>query len=131
MGISVCHLRHTRFEEPRQRPKRNFVGRHCYQSLDSGGDTFRRRLHLRIHHPPPREMQAMTGKPKRRFWQLHLSTAVVMMFAAGVVLYFCVGRFFGRGPARQTEWIESDGLAIRISVENSTVTPESPAVITL
>ena len=28
----------------------------------------------------------MTDKPKRKFWQFHLSTAVLMMFATGGVL---------------------------------------------
>jgi hypothetical protein len=65
---------------------------------------------------------------KRRFWQIHLSTAIVMILAAGLVLWFTVGRSLG---PRQSDWVEHAGLAARISIDDATITPESPAVLTL
>jgi len=39
--------------------------------------------------PSPRGTQAMSAceKPKRKFWQIHLSTAVLLMLVAGTILY--------------------------------------------
>ena len=73
----------------------------------------------------------MNTPPTRRFWQIHLSTAVLMMLAAGIVMWFCVGRYFGSGPARQSEWTEKDGLAARIPVAHSNIAEGSMTVISL
>jgi hypothetical protein len=47
--------------------------------------------------------------PKRRFWQIHLSTAVVLMFASGIVLMvnsipFDYGQLPSGGSALDRGW---------------------------
>src|SRR5947199_21744 len=57
----------------------------------------RSRYHIRLYSfrmaaPPPRAPQAMSEsneqeRPRRRFWQIHLSTAVLMTLIAGFAMY--------------------------------------------
>ena len=83
------------------------------------------------HRANPVTLPFYMGKSARRFWQIHLSTAVLMMRQRRRgVFWFTVGRFIGPGAAI-SDWVEQDGLEARISVGNSTITPESPVVITL
>ena len=73
----------------------------------------------------------MDGQVRRRIWQLHLSTAVLMMLAAGVAMWFAWGRFIAPFMPTQSAWVESEGLAARILVENSIVNPGSDKLFRL
>jgi hypothetical protein len=48
--------------------------------------------------PPPRGSQDMSEKPKRKFWQFHLATAILSTFAAASLL------FANLSPNRKPLW---------------------------
>jgi len=72
--------------------------------------------------PPPK---------KRPLWQIHLSTAVLMMLSAGAFLWGLFGPPEPPGAKQQSDWVEKDGMASRISVQNSKIVCGSPITITL
>ena len=72
-----------------------------------------------------------SDKPRRRFWQIHLSTAVLIVLTASVMSWLTFGRFLAPGVAQTSDWSEADGMAIRISVQDSKITVKSPAIINI
>src|SRR3954463_5907823 len=42
---------------------------------------------VRVDYPPARRAKGERMNPKRRFFQIHLSTAVVLMLVAGVLVW--------------------------------------------
>ena len=72
----------------------------------------------------------MTCSPRRPWFRFHLLTLVLMMLAAGIVLWIRVGRQIVHGET-QSAWVEQDGLAARIAIGNCTLTTESPSHIRL
>ena len=68
----------------------------------------------------------LSDRPKRRFWQIHLSTAIVMVVVAGLMLplvtpYLKSDPFDFQGPAADAEWNLSDTVKdFDTSVANKT-----------
>src|SRR5258706_7108575 len=62
-----------------------------YTTLFRSGRSFRRLVPLRMADPPPRRAEGgvMPGPepPRRKRFQIHLSTAIVMMFVAGAIIW--------------------------------------------
>src|SRR5258706_11283086 len=64
-----------------------------YTTLFRSGRSFRRLVPLRIPHPPPRRAEGgvMPGPepPHRKRFQIHLSTAIAIMFVGVRSAHFC------------------------------------------
>src|ERR1043165_7978452 len=61
---------------------------------------------LRVAHRPSRGAEGERMNPKRRFFQIHLSTAVVLMLVAGVLLWANCSK--SRGITLEEDWSESE-----------------------
>src|SRR5476651_1276739 len=46
----------------------------------------------------------MSDKPKRSFWQIHLSTAVLVMLVVGLLMYLNAPRWSPHGGTKFTEY---------------------------
>jgi hypothetical protein len=69
--------------------------------------------------------------PGRRFWQIHLSTALIVMVTAGSFLWFQLRFHSIRNRPVQSEWKVTDGLALRLSSTHSIVSGADPLGLTL
>jgi hypothetical protein len=73
----------------------------------------------------------VTEKPKRRFWQIHLSTAIILMFVAGALLWAntrrqevqfatCTVEYYGWPQLAYQKW---QGRMVQNFYGNPTSTP--------
>src|SRR5690242_9389584 len=69
--------------------------------------------------------------PGRRFWQIHLSTALIVMVTAGAFLWFQLRFHPIRNRPVQSEWKVTNGLALRLSSTHSIVSGADPLGLTL
>jgi len=68
---------------------------------------------------------------KRRWFRLHLSTAVLLSLTAGALMWKNISAEPSPQPGSTSEWVSSDGLGIRLSIKNAVVTAKSPAEFTI
>src|SRR5947208_189659 len=90
------------------------MAKHDDQSRHCLGPLRRRCVCVRIPHPPQRGQQAMSDK--RRVWfQIHLSTAIVLMFVGGGLLWLNVQGKFAIGWPLQFYLSHSSYLKVTFS----------------